>query len=79
VNAQDFIKWARNQFSGPFCTLAANDRLAYVTGDPLALLAMAAGVTNRVRLMTSIGVDEVIMEPTHPALAQLDRAAAAVF
>jgi alkanesulfonate monooxygenase SsuD/methylene tetrahydromethanopterin reductase-like flavin-dependent oxidoreductase (luciferase family) len=54
VNAQDLIEWARKTDSGPFSTLAANDRLAYVTGDPLALLAMASGVTSRVRLMTSI-------------------------
>jgi len=29
--------------------------------------------------LESIGVDEVIIQPTHPALEQLDRAAAAVF
>ncbi len=50
----DLIEWARRCDSAPFSTLAANDRLAYVTGDPLALLAMSAGVTSRVRLMTSI-------------------------
>ncbi|MDA1174779.1 MAG: LLM class flavin-dependent oxidoreductase [Chloroflexi bacterium] len=54
VNPQDLIEWARKTDSGPFSTLAANDRLAYLTGDPLTLLAMAAGVTSRVRLMTSI-------------------------
>lgn len=54
VDQKSLIDWARNTDSAPFSTLAANDRLAYSTGDPLALLAMASGVTTRVRLMTSI-------------------------
>jgi alkanesulfonate monooxygenase SsuD/methylene tetrahydromethanopterin reductase-like flavin-dependent oxidoreductase (luciferase family) len=54
VDAKDLIDWARRSDSTPFSTLAANDRLAYVTGDPLALLAMASGVTSRIRLMTNI-------------------------
>ena len=54
VGSKDLIDWARNCDATPFSTLAANDRLAYVTGDPLALLAMATGVTTRVRLMTSV-------------------------
>ena len=54
MNAKDLIEWAQKSDSAPFSTLAANDRLAYLTGDPLALLAMATGVTTRIRLMTSI-------------------------
>jgi alkanesulfonate monooxygenase SsuD/methylene tetrahydromethanopterin reductase-like flavin-dependent oxidoreductase (luciferase family) len=54
VIAADLIDWAHKCDAAPFSTLAANDRLAYVTGDPLAMLAMASGVTSRVRLMTSI-------------------------
>lgn len=54
VGSKDLIDWARNCDAAPFSTLSANDRLAYVTGDPLALLAMATGVTTRVRLMTSV-------------------------
>jgi alkanesulfonate monooxygenase SsuD/methylene tetrahydromethanopterin reductase-like flavin-dependent oxidoreductase (luciferase family) len=54
VIPSELIDWARRCDAAPFSSLAANDRLAYVTGDPLALLAMACGVTSRVRLMTSI-------------------------
>jgi alkanesulfonate monooxygenase SsuD/methylene tetrahydromethanopterin reductase-like flavin-dependent oxidoreductase (luciferase family) len=62
VDAHDLIEWARRSDSGPFSTLAANDRLAYVTGDPLTLLAMATGVTARINLMTSI-----LIAPLHNA------------
>lgn len=56
ASAGGLIDWARKCDATPFSTLAANDRLAYVTSDPLALLAMTTGVTKRVRLMTSVVV-----------------------
>ena len=54
VEPASIIEWARKTDSAPFSTLAANDRLAYATHDPLAVLAAASAVTLRVRLMTSI-------------------------
>jgi alkanesulfonate monooxygenase SsuD/methylene tetrahydromethanopterin reductase-like flavin-dependent oxidoreductase (luciferase family) len=54
VEPASIIEWARKTDSAPFSTLAANDRLAYATHDPLAVLAAASAVTTRVRLMTSI-------------------------
>lgn len=54
AKAADLIDWARRADAAPFTSLANNDRIAYVTYDPLVMLAMAAGVTTRVRLLTNI-------------------------
>lgn len=54
AKAPDLIEWARKADAAPFSSLANNDRVAYVTYDPLVMLAMAAGVTSRVRLVTNI-------------------------
>ncbi|MDA1035813.1 MAG: LLM class flavin-dependent oxidoreductase, partial [Chloroflexi bacterium] len=59
---RSMIEWAKLADVAPFSTLAANDRIAYVTLDPLASLAAAAAVTNRIRLMTSI-----LVAPVHNA------------
>lgn len=59
---RSLIEWAMRADAAPFSTLAANDRVAYVTLDPLASLAAAAAVTSRIRLMTSI-----LVAPVHNA------------
>jgi alkanesulfonate monooxygenase SsuD/methylene tetrahydromethanopterin reductase-like flavin-dependent oxidoreductase (luciferase family) len=46
--------WARRADSGPFSSLGTIDRLVYPNYEPLASLAAAAAVTERVRLMTSV-------------------------
>jgi alkanesulfonate monooxygenase SsuD/methylene tetrahydromethanopterin reductase-like flavin-dependent oxidoreductase (luciferase family) len=48
------LDWARRADSGPFSSLGIIDRLVYSNYEPLATLAGAAAVTDRVRLMTSI-------------------------
>jgi alkanesulfonate monooxygenase SsuD/methylene tetrahydromethanopterin reductase-like flavin-dependent oxidoreductase (luciferase family) len=48
------LEWARRADAGPFSSLGTVDRLAYGCLEPLACLAAAAAVTNRVRLVTMI-------------------------
>lgn len=50
------VRWAKLADEGPFSSLAVLDRLVYDSYDPLISLAAAAGVTNRVRLATTIVV-----------------------
>ncbi|MFL5838923.1 MAG: LLM class flavin-dependent oxidoreductase [Thermoleophilaceae bacterium] len=49
-------EWAQRAEAGPFSSLAVLDRLAYDSFDPFGALAMAAGLTSRVRLATMIAV-----------------------
>jgi alkanesulfonate monooxygenase SsuD/methylene tetrahydromethanopterin reductase-like flavin-dependent oxidoreductase (luciferase family) len=49
-------EWARLAEQGPFSSLAVLDRLAYDSFDPFGALAMAAGLTERIRLATMIAV-----------------------
>jgi alkanesulfonate monooxygenase SsuD/methylene tetrahydromethanopterin reductase-like flavin-dependent oxidoreductase (luciferase family) len=49
-------EWARRAEAGPFSSLAVLDRLAYDSFDPFGALAMAAGLTSRIRLATMIAV-----------------------
>ncbi|HLJ80858.1 MAG TPA: LLM class flavin-dependent oxidoreductase [Ktedonobacterales bacterium] len=48
------LDWARRAEAGPFSSLGVVDRIAYDSFDPLVALAVAAGVTARVRLATTI-------------------------
>lgn len=47
-------EWARLADAGPFSSLAVNDRLTYKDFDSLTTLAVAAGETQRIRLMTAV-------------------------
>jgi alkanesulfonate monooxygenase SsuD/methylene tetrahydromethanopterin reductase-like flavin-dependent oxidoreductase (luciferase family) len=47
-------EWARLADEGPFSSLGVQDRLVYGNFDPLMTLAVAAGETQRIRLMTGI-------------------------
>lgn len=48
------VEWARTVEAGPFSSLGVLDRLVYPSYEPLAVLAAAAAVTQRVRLVTMI-------------------------
>lgn len=50
----DFLaEWARRADQGPFSSLAVRDRVVYPARESLIALAMAAGVTSRIRLLAS--------------------------
>ena len=48
------LEWAAKADEGPFSSLAVTDRVVFDAQEPLVVLAAAAGVTRRIRLMTSI-------------------------
>lgn len=54
--------WARRADGGPFSSLGIIDRLVYGNFDPLITLAVVAGETQRIRLMTG-----VLLAPLHNA------------
>ena len=50
------VEWARRAEGGPFASLGVLDRIAYDSFEPLAALAVAAGATTRIGLVTMIVV-----------------------
>lgn len=48
------LHWARRADNGPFSSLGVLDRIVYPNYEPLITLATVAGVTSRVRLLTSV-------------------------
>lgn len=56
------LDWAKRADAGPFSSLGIIDRVVYPNYEPLVALAAAAGVTQRVRLMTT-----VLLAPMRPA------------
>jgi alkanesulfonate monooxygenase SsuD/methylene tetrahydromethanopterin reductase-like flavin-dependent oxidoreductase (luciferase family) len=70
--ARSVLEWARRAEAAGFASVATIDRVAFPAHDPLACLAAAAAVTDRVELMTN-----VILAPTRGA-ALLAKAAATV-
>ncbi|MBI4261480.1 MAG: LLM class flavin-dependent oxidoreductase [Actinobacteria bacterium] len=66
------LEWARRADSGPFSSLGTIDRLAYGNQEAFAMLAAAAAVTSRVRLVTM-----AVIAPLRPA-ALLAKEAATV-
>lgn len=48
------VEWAARAEAGPFTSLGVIDRLAYDAHEPLACLAAAAAVTQRVRLASMV-------------------------
>ena len=56
----DFIlEWARRADAGPFSSLGIIDRIVYANYEPLIALAGVAGVTQRIRLITTVLVAPV--------------------
>jgi alkanesulfonate monooxygenase SsuD/methylene tetrahydromethanopterin reductase-like flavin-dependent oxidoreductase (luciferase family) len=56
VAGNHLLEWARRADRGPFTSVGLVDRLAYDSYEPLATLAAAASVTQRVRLVTMVAV-----------------------
>jgi alkanesulfonate monooxygenase SsuD/methylene tetrahydromethanopterin reductase-like flavin-dependent oxidoreductase (luciferase family) len=48
------LKWATRADQGPFSSLVVTDRVVSQSLEPLSVLALAAGATRRIRLMTSV-------------------------
>ena len=48
------LEWAARADAGPFSSLAVTDRVVSGAQEPLVTLAAAAGLTRRIRLLTSI-------------------------
>ena len=70
VDRDSVIEWVRLADAGPFHTLTAGDRMTFRNLDQFSVLAAAAVLTERVRLMTSITI-----LPAHPAALVAKRAA----
>jgi alkanesulfonate monooxygenase SsuD/methylene tetrahydromethanopterin reductase-like flavin-dependent oxidoreductase (luciferase family) len=48
------LEWVTRAEHGPFSSVVVTDRVVSQALEPLAVLAMAAGATQRIRLMTSV-------------------------
>lgn len=73
VDAEALLEWARRGESRGFSTLGVLDRLVYGNYEPLATLAAAAAVTQRIRLTTSI-----LLGPLHSNHALFAKQAATI-
>ena len=54
VTGEFILDWAKLAEVGPFSSLGVLDRLVYPNYEPIITLAAVAGVTQRVRLMTTV-------------------------
>lgn len=54
VSADVIVEWARRAESGPFSSIVVTDRVVSTALEPLSVLAVAAGATKRIGLMTSV-------------------------
>jgi alkanesulfonate monooxygenase SsuD/methylene tetrahydromethanopterin reductase-like flavin-dependent oxidoreductase (luciferase family) len=54
ISGELMLEWATRADRGPFSSLVVTDRVASRALEPLAVLAIAAGATKRIRLMTSV-------------------------
>ena len=63
-------EWCRRVDAGPFSTLAVGERIAYPNSELLVTLSVAAALTERVRIMST-----VVILPMHPAVEIAKQAA----
>jgi alkanesulfonate monooxygenase SsuD/methylene tetrahydromethanopterin reductase-like flavin-dependent oxidoreductase (luciferase family) len=54
ISHELMLEWATRADRGPFSSLVVTDRVVSESLEPLAVLAIAAGATQRIRLMTSV-------------------------
>ncbi|SCL30230.1 LLM class flavin-dependent oxidoreductase [Micromonospora inyonensis] len=73
ATGDQLVEWARRADELGFSTLGALDRLVYGNYDPLVALAAAAGVTERIRLATTI-----MIAPYRADVAVLAKQAASI-
>ena len=59
VKGELILEWARRADAGPFSSLGIIDRIVYTNYEPLIALAGVAGVTQRIRLITTVLVAPV--------------------
>jgi len=71
VGGEQTLEWARRAEARGFSTLGTIDRIVYGCQEPLIALAVAAGATERIELMTAI-----LLAPTRPNGAVLAKQAA---
>lgn len=50
------LRWARRADAGPFSSLGVVDRMRYRCYEPMTSLACAAGVTERIKLVTMVAI-----------------------
>lgn len=60
VTGEQLLAWVKKVDAGPFSSLGVLDRLVYTNYEALTVLAVAAGATQHVRLMTTI-----LLAPLH--------------
>jgi alkanesulfonate monooxygenase SsuD/methylene tetrahydromethanopterin reductase-like flavin-dependent oxidoreductase (luciferase family) len=70
VSGKFIVDWARKADEGPFSSLGCIDRIVYSNIEPLMAFAAVAGVTQRVRLVTT-----VLLAPTRNAVLLAKQAA----
>ena len=54
ASGEMMLDWATRADRGPFSSVVVTDRVVSQALEPLTVLAMAAGATRRIRLMTSV-------------------------
>ena len=54
ASGEMMLEWATRAEQGPFSSLVVTDRVVSQALEPFSVLAMAAGATKRIRLMTSV-------------------------
>src|SRR4029079_10121553 len=54
VSRELLIEWAQVAEAGPFSSVSAGERIAFPNNDLLTMLAVVAGATERIRLMTTV-------------------------
>ena len=73
TTGEQLVHWARLADQGPFSSLGVLDRLVYDSYAPFLSLSMAAAVTNRVKLATTIVIGPLLSTPLlAKAAASLD-------